>query len=64
MKGEGYASAREQRPWKEAHRAMSPSFLTKETKAYRHKFFSAYFNKRSTSPLAHHPPEVVEKKCY
>jgi hypothetical protein len=30
----------------------------------RHKFFSAYFNKGSTSPLAHHPPDVVEKKGY
>jgi hypothetical protein len=25
-------------------------------------FFTAYFNKGSTSPLAHNPPEVVERK--
>lgn len=30
----------------------------------RHIFFSTYFNKGSTFPLAHHPPEVVEKKGY
>jgi hypothetical protein len=30
----------------------------------RHTFFTAYFNKGSTSHLAHHPPEVVEKKGY
>jgi hypothetical protein len=28
------------------------------------QFFSTYFNKGSTSPLAHHPAEVVEKKGY
>ena len=30
----------------------------------RHTFFSAYFNKGSTSPLDHPPPDVVEEKSY
>jgi hypothetical protein len=28
------------------------------------EFFSTYFNKGSTSALAHHPSKVVEKKSY
>jgi hypothetical protein len=28
----------------------------------RHKIFAAYFKKHSSSPFAHHPPEVVEEK--
>lgn len=31
---------------------------------YRHIFFTVYFNKGSISLLAHHLPEVVEKKGY
>jgi hypothetical protein len=27
-------------------------------------FFVTYFNKHSTSPLAHHPQEVMGKKSY
>ena len=30
----------------------------------RHNVFASYFNKRSTSPLAHYPPEAVEEKSY
>jgi hypothetical protein len=31
---------------------------------YWHKFFATYFNKHSTSSLAHHPAEIVEEKSY
>jgi hypothetical protein len=30
----------------------------------RHNFFATYFNKGSTSPLGHHPAEIVEEESY
>jgi hypothetical protein len=38
--------------------AKLPTFLC------RHIFFKTCFNKGLTSLVAHHPPEVVEKKGY
>jgi ABC-type uncharacterized transport system permease subunit len=46
---------------------MSNVMCVKRTTVHscRHILFTAYFiNKGSISPLAHHPPEVVEKKGY
>lgn len=48
---------------KEEYKYNSNSFQERHCR-HNFTFFPTYSNEPSTSPLAHHPPEVVEEKSY